>query len=145
MTILMSTPGKIEYAQSPLSEISRQLGQIGGSGKLATRLTAAPVDLHLEVRRVGRIRFPVTPRAARKLIRVARPARHGFKDETRLDPRVRDTWEIAKSSISIDQSRWMETLAPQLDRIRRHLGLPDGCHLRAQLHDTRIFSHFSGV
>lgn len=139
MTILTSTPGKIEHAQSPLSEISRQLGQIGGPGKFATRLTAAPADLHLGVRGVGRIRFPVTPSTARKLIRVARPARHGFKDETRLDPSVRDTWEVAKSSISIDQSRWMETLAPQLDRIRRHLGLPDRCQLRAQLHNMLIY------
>jgi len=139
MTILTSTPGNIEHTQSPLSEISRQLGQIGGSGKFATRLTAAPADLHLEVRGVGRIRFPVTPGTARKLIKVARPARHGFKGETRLDPRVRDTWEVAKSSISIDQSRWMETLAPQLVRIRRHLGLPDGCQLRAQLHNMLVY------
>jgi hypothetical protein len=139
MTILTSTRGKIEHAQSPLSEISRQLGQIGGPGEFATRLTAAPADLHLEVRGVGRIRFPITPSTARKLIKVARPARHGFRDETRLDPRVRDTWEVAKSSISIDQSRWMETLAPQLDRIRRHLGLPDGCQLRAQLHNMLVY------
>jgi hypothetical protein len=136
---LTSTPGKIEHAQSPLSEISRQLGQIGGRGKFATRSTAPAGDLHLEVRGVGRIRFPVTPSTARKLIRVARPARHGFKDETRLDPRVRDTWEVAKSSISIDQYRWMETLAPQLDRIRRQLGLPDGCQLRAQLHNMLVY------
>ncbi len=139
MTILTSTSGKIEHAQSPLSEISRQLGQIGGPGNFAIRLTAAPADLHLEVRGVGRIHFPVTPSTARKLIKIARPARHGFKDETRLDPRVRDTWEVAKSSISIDQSRWMETLAPQLDRIRRHLGLPDGCQLRAQLHNMLVY------
>ncbi len=139
MTILTSAPGKIEHAQSPLSEISRQLGQIGGRGKFATRLTAAPADLHLEVRGVGRIRFPITPSTARKLIKVAHPARHGFKDETRLDPRVRDTWELAKSSISIDHSRWMATLVRQLDRIRRHLGLPGGCQLRAQLHNMLVY------
>src|SRR5271167_1817188 len=110
MTILTSPPGKIEPARSPLSEISQQLGQIGGHGKFAARLTTAPADLHLEVRGVGRIRFPVTPSAARKLIKVAHPARHGYKDETRFDPRVRDTWEVAKSRISIDQSRWNETL-----------------------------------
>ena len=43
MTILTSTPGKFEHAQSRLSEIGRQLGQIGGPGKFTTRSTA--VDL----------------------------------------------------------------------------------------------------
>jgi hypothetical protein len=36
------------------------------------------------VQGVGRIRFPVSPTTARKLAEVARPARHGFKDQTRL-------------------------------------------------------------
>jgi hypothetical protein len=139
MTILTLTAGKIEHARSPLFEISRQLGQIGGSGKFATRATAPADDLHLEVRGVGRVRFPVTSTAARKLCGVARPALHGFKAETRFDPRVRDTWEVAKSRISIDQSRWTDTLATELDRIRRNLGLPAGYQLKAQLHNMLVY------
>lgn len=140
MTILTSTAGKIEHAKSQLPEISRRLGQIGGPGQFAIRQTTAAGDLHLEVRGVGRIHFPVTPGTARRLCEVARPARHGFKDETRLDPRVRDTWEIAKSRISIDQSRWMKTLAPRLDRIRSELGLPTQCRLKAQLHNLLVYA-----
>jgi len=52
---------------------------------------------------------------------------------------VRDTWEVAKSRISIDQCRWNETLAAQLDRIRRDLGLPDGYQLKAQLHNMLVY------
>jgi hypothetical protein len=125
---------------SPLQEVSRQLARIGSSGSFATRLTVAAGDFHLEVQGVGRIRFPITPSTARRLCAIARPARHGFKDETRLNPRVRDTWEIAKSRISIDQSRWMNTLAPQLDRICRGLGLPQGCRLEAQLHNMLVYA-----
>ena len=33
-----------------------------------------------------------------------------------------------------------ETLAPQLDRIRRDLGLPDGCQLKAQLHNMLVYA-----
>jgi hypothetical protein len=139
MSILTSTPAKIEHAQSLLSEISRQLGQIGSPGKFATRSTAPSGDLHLKVHGVGRVRFPILPTTARKLCGVARPALHGFKAETRFDPRVRDTWELAKSRISIDQSRWTETLAMQLDRIRRDLGLPDGYQLKAQLHNMLVY------
>jgi 2OG-Fe(II) oxygenase superfamily len=133
-------PRKIEQVKFPLQEVSRQLAKIGSSGSFAARLTVAAGDLHLEVQGVGRIRFPITPSTARRLCAVARPARHGFKDETRLDQRVRDTWEIAKSRISIDQSRWMNTLAPQLDRICRGLGLPQGCSLKAQLHNMLVYA-----
>lgn len=52
---------------------------------------------------------------------------------------MRDTWEVAKSRISIDQSRWNETLATQLDRIRRDLGLPDGHKLKAHLHNMLVY------
>jgi hypothetical protein len=140
MNILTKIPRKIEQVKSPLQEVSRQLTKIGSSGSFATRLTVAAGDLHLEVQGVGRIRFPITPSTARRLCAVARPARHGFKDETRLDQRVRDTWEIAKSRISIDRSRWMNTLAPQLDRICRGLGLPQGCRLKAELHNMLVYA-----
>jgi hypothetical protein len=137
---MTSTAGEIERDGSPRFEISRQLARIAGSGKFATRRTASADDLDLEVRGVGRIRFPITPGTARKLCAVARPARHGFKNETRLDKRVRDTWEIAKSRISIDRRRWSKTMAPQLERIGKELGLPTGSRLKAELHNLLVYA-----
>src|SRR5271163_2151918 len=140
MNIVTQIPRKIEQAKSPLQQVSRQLAKIGSPGSFATRLTVSAGDLHLEVQGVGRIRFPITPTTARRLCAVARPARHGFKDETRLDHRVRDTWEIAKSRISIDQSRWSKTMAPQLERIGKDLGLPTGSRLKAELHNLLVYA-----
>lgn len=125
-----------------LEGISRQLARIGTPGSFATRRTAAAGDLNLEVQDVGRVRFPVTISTARRLCEIARPARHGFKDETRFDRRVRDTWEIPKSRIYVDESRWMRTLSPQLERIRRDLGdswvLRDLERYTAQRHQSDI-------
>jgi hypothetical protein len=137
---MTSTAGEIERDGSPRFEISRQLARIAVSGKFATRRTASADDLDLKVRGIGRIRFPITPGTARKLCAVARPARHGFKNETRLDKRVRDTWEIAKSRISIDRPRWSKTMAPQLERIGKDLGLPTGSRLKAELHNLLVYS-----
>ena len=120
--------------------VSTLLAQIGAPGAFATRRTAAPGDLNLEVKGVGRIRFPITATTARRLCEVARPARHGFKDQTRLDTRIRDTWEIPRSRISIDPLRWKKTLVPQLDRIRRELGFPEGCRLDAKLHNMLVYA-----
>lgn len=123
-----------------LETLGRLLTSIGSPGTFATHRRVAPDDLNLEVEGVGRIRLPISASAARKLCAVARPARHGFKDQTRFDTRVRDTWEVPKSRISIDQSRWQKTLRPQLERIRRELGLPEGCRLKAQLHNLLVYA-----
>ena len=122
-----------------LEEIARLLERIGGRGSYATRRSSPPDDLGLEVRGIGRIRFPITPAAARKLCELARPARYGYKNETRLDRRVRDTWEIPAIRLSIDERRWARTLVPQLERIRRDLGLPGKCRLRADLHNLLVY------
>ena len=121
-----------------LDEIAKLLRRIDTGGTFATRTTRSPKDLHLAVEGVGRVSLPVTPATARKLCGVAKPARHGYKNETRLDRGVRDTWEIPAERLTLDE-RWAKTLAPQLERIRRDLGLPRGCRLRAQLHNLLIY------
>jgi hypothetical protein len=126
--------------KDPLEEIGLLLGRIGPAGSFATRQTVPVDDLRVEVKEIGRIRLPITAATARKLCAVARPARHGFKDQTRLDTGVRDSWEIPKSRISIDQRRWKKTLAPALDRIRRRLGLPEACRLEARLHNLLVYA-----
>jgi hypothetical protein len=108
--------------------------------EVATQITAAPDKLKLEVSGVGPIQFPVSPASARRLCKAARPARYGFKDQTRLDPKVRDTWEISRDLISIDAVRWKPALAEALDRIGGVLGIPRGQHLKAQLHNLLIYA-----
>ncbi len=123
-----------------LESLSRLLASIGSSSTFATHRKVAPDDLSLEVKGVGHIRLPISAGTAHKLCAVARPAPHGFKEQTRLDTRVRDTWEISKTRISIDQSRWKKTLQPQLARLQRELGLPEGCRLEAQLHNLLVYA-----
>ncbi len=120
-------------------ELTDLLAKISPPGAFAARTTAAPDALRLEVRGVGRVALPVTRARARRLCGVARPARYGLQDQTLLDPGVRDTWEIARSRIRIDQRRWKQTLLPELERIRRGLGLPEDCRLSAALHNMLVY------
>ncbi len=119
--------------------LSALLAQIGPPAAFATRSAVSPEDLRLEVKGVGPIRLPVTRARALKLCRVARPARYGLQNRTLLDHTVRDTWEIPKSRVKIDQRRWKQTLLPQLQQIRRDLGLAEDCRLRADLHNLLVY------
>ncbi|MBI1874595.1 MAG: hypothetical protein HYS05_12035 [Acidobacteria bacterium] len=111
---------------------------LGGRANLGRAISPAD-DLCLEVKGVGRIGWPITSATARRLCAIARPARYGLKDQTRLDPRVRDTWEIPKSRVRIDERRWATRFRPLLDRIRCDLGLADGSHLKAELHNMLVY------
>jgi predicted 2-oxoglutarate/Fe(II)-dependent dioxygenase YbiX len=116
------------------------LGRIGRSGTFAVKLDANADDLRLDVTGVGRVGFPVSNAKAAALCRVAKPARHGFKDQTVLDTTVRDTWEISKSRIKIDERRWQTALTSALERIARGLGLGPGAELRASLHNLLVYA-----
>ncbi len=123
-----------------LEQIGELLSEIGAADSFTARRTAETDDLRVEVRGIGRLRYPISRAQAQRLCRVARPARYGRGEKTLLDQRVRDTWEIPKSRVKIDRRRWNRTLLPLLDKLRDDLGLADGCKLKAELHSMLVYA-----
>jgi hypothetical protein len=122
-----------------LEVIGEVLGEVHAGGRFTAQRTATADDLHLEVKGVGPIRLPVSRAQAKELCGVARPARYGRGEETLLDKRVRDTWEVPKSRVKIDKRRWNRTLLPVLEGLRGDLGLPEGFRLKAELHSMLVY------
>jgi 2OG-Fe(II) oxygenase superfamily len=120
-------------------QLRAALAEIERPGTFVVQREVPASALQLEVRGVGPVTFPISATTARALCASALLARHGFKEQTRLDRTVRDTWEIAKAQIKIDQKRWHEVLVPELDRIRQRLGLASNCTLRAELHNLLVY------
>jgi 2OG-Fe(II) oxygenase superfamily len=129
-----------EVELPPQESLSEVLGALNRPGSFAVRREVPTSDFLLEVSGVGPISLPVSPAKARALCSVAKPARHGFKDQTRLDKAVRDTWEIPRTRLKLDQRRWKQTLAPELLRIKTELGLAGDCELRAELHNLLVYA-----
>lgn len=96
-------------------------------------------DFVLTVEGVGPIALPVTRKTAHALCGMASPAMHGYKDETRLDKNVRDTWEIPASRLSLDGSTWPRFLKKVMTRVTRELAMPEGAALRAELHNLLVY------
>ncbi len=120
-------------------EIADLLAAFGGSqDSFATKFTVL-ADPLIEVDGVGPISLPITSQAAHRLCAQAVPASHGYKDQTRIDARVRDTWEISGSQVHFRSPRWPEILSQCLDRIRRELDLPPSGHLIAELDKLLIY------
>ncbi len=120
-------------------DLADLLRDVKGGGSFSTRRTAPIGDLSIEVRGVGPLRLPVPAAQAKDLRLIARPARYGKGEDTLLDRRVRDTWEIARSRVSIDARRWANTLGPMLRLVRDDLGLPPSASLDADLHSMLVY------
>ena len=127
-------------APSPREQVARILGSISGAGSFSARRAVPADDLHIEVRGVGRLQFPVPDAQARLLRAIARPASYGQGEQTLLDPRVRDTWQIPISRVKIDKRLWNRTLQPVLVRLGDDLGLPAGSELRAELQSMLVYT-----
>lgn len=120
--------------------VRETLAPIRSGGSFAASLEVPSAGLRLDVKGVGPLSFPLSETKARSLCSVALLAQHGFKDETRLDTKVRNTWEVPKSRVKIEQRRWNETLVPALDQLRSELGLTPNCTLRAELHNLLVYA-----
>ena len=100
----------------------------------------APEGLRIDVAGVGALSIPVSSAQARQLVAIARPARDGLGERTLTDSRVRHTWEVPKSRVTINRQWRDETLTPMLAALRADLGLPEGCRLKAKLHAVLVYS-----
>lgn len=121
-----------------LVQVVEVLAGIASGGRFATRIELDPGVLWLSVKGAGRIRLPVDSVGAKALIRVAKPAKYGKGTATLTDRRVRDTWVVPKSQITIDPP-WQPAEVGLLAKIRDRLGLPATTTLHADLHDLLVY------
>jgi len=125
---------------SAREQVATLLGDVTAAGSFSARRTAPADTLPIEVKGLGRLRFPVSAAQARQLSGVARPARYGKGTRTLLDRRVRDTWQIPLSRVKIDKRRWNQTLQPVLEDLRADLGLPTDSRLTAELQSMLVYT-----
>lgn len=131
-----TTPVPTEPA---IERIQQLLASAGAPGTFATRRTARSDEIALDVVGVGAVPLPLSRRTAEKLRAVAKPASYGLREKTLLDASVRDTWEVGKRQIMLDEGHWRRTLDRELPRIARDLGVPDGATMRAELHNLLLY------
>ena len=77
-----------------MEDIITALKKIKEQGSFCGKRTTPTDKLHLEIKQFGRLKFPLTARNAKTLIKLAKPAKFGLHDQTLLDNNVRDAWEI---------------------------------------------------
>jgi hypothetical protein len=103
-------------------------GRFCAEGRLALDAVA------VTVRNVGALDRPVTSESAAALHAASAPARHGRREATLLDKRVRDTGEIDAGALSLE---WAAGALPSLQaEVAQALGVPG---LEARLHNLLVY------
>jgi hypothetical protein len=120
-------------------EIAERLQDIASPASFAVQRSAPVEALRIDVTGVGPLNLPLSPKTVSGLRAVATPSRYGLRERTVYDVRVRNSWEIARRRIRIDQQRWNATLTPLLDEIRAGLGLAGDVVLKAKLHNMLLY------
>ena len=120
-------------------EITELLEDIAPPGRFAVQRSAPAEALRIDVKGVGALDLPLSPRTVSRLRAVAKPSHYGLRDRTVFDKRVRNSLEIARRRIRVDRLRWNEALIPLLDEIRASLGLAEGITLKAELHNMLLY------
>ena len=113
--------------------------QSPAQGNFSAKQVSDVDDLSITIKDLGKLKLPITPRKAKQLIKHAKPAKYGLKDQTLLDKSVRDCWEIPKSHIKIDKRLWKKSFDGALQELKLALGLSEDAQLKAQLHNLLIY------
>ncbi len=94
-----------------------------------------PIDaLTVSVKDHGLLSCPLPPAAAQALHTASAPARHGLRDKTMLDKRVRDTGELQAGTLDL---RWAEGAREALQaEVASTLGLKQ---IQARLHNLLVY------
>ncbi|MFD4442208.1 2OG-Fe(II) oxygenase [Nocardia sp. NPDC058519] len=119
-----------------LHAIGELLGAVGQTGSFAVRDTVPGGNPALKVDGIGAVTLPVSAEQARALCEIAHPAHYGRGEQTLLDPSVRDTWQIPRELVTVDDQRM---LTPLLDSLRDRLGLAPERTLSAELHSVLVY------
>ena len=127
-------------AEDPdLQALARSLRRLGGTGGFAAMHHEPAVGLSIDVDGVGRCDFPLSPERIAALIERAVPSPFGYRDETRHDPAVRDSWEIDGAAVHVDARQWSARFERGIAAIATGLGLPAD-DLRPTLHKLLVYA-----
>lgn len=123
----------------PLELLTAALADLKSPGDFAVAIPVASDDLHLDVKGVGALTYPIPAAVAEQLCAVGRPAAFGRGDKTLLDSKVRNTWEIPKSRIKLDARAWKPTLTAQLTVLKASLGIPENVEIEATFDKMLVY------
>lgn len=122
-----------------LKSIVESLREGSAIERFCTSFSLPSDGLKIEIEDFGIIDGSLSDRRILKLIKEARLASFGWRDQTIIDTRVRNVWEIPASKIATPKASFEQLFGPALKRVQNDLGLAEQGYLEAELHNLLIY------
>ncbi len=122
-----------------LENVTKSLELTNSKDKFCTSLDLPAKGLKFAVKDVGDITGQISQLTAKALIKEAHLASFGWRDQTVVDTRVRNVWEVPKSKIKIPKRDFNKVFGSALEKIKMDLGLAEEGKLTADLHNLLIY------
>jgi hypothetical protein len=135
----MSSPSTEGIESIELQGVVKALHSVTPPVRFSTSLTFSAADFKVEVDEFGEIGAAVSEKVIRGLIKASRLASFGWRDQTVVDTRVRNVWEIPANNLKIGGTEFAEQLNEGLKTIQKDLGIAEQGELRAKLHNLLIY------
>lgn len=125
--------------QPTIDRIARSLARLDGSGSFSHYHLESGLGLYLEVDGVGRCALPPSDEDLAALLERASPSPFGYRDETRVDTAVRDSWELPGARVHLDPRRWSQRFDRGVARVAEALGFPPDAVVTPTLQKLLIY------
>ena len=96
-----------------------------------------PTTIGLEVNNLGPISLPLDDFQANRLVEMCQQAPFGKDNQTLVDLKVRDSFQLDPSQVKITHPDWEQQLEKLVERVRRELGCPS--KVKAKLYKMLIY------
>ena len=127
------------FQSKTLFAVAKALQSAPTSGQFHTSFKTSSTDFIFEVNGFGSVDANLSTKAIRALIKEGHLASFGWRDQTIVDTRVRNVWEIPSRKIKFNKKNFNKIIGPALKRIQTDLGLDEAGELTADLHNLLIY------
>ena len=92
----------------------------------------------LDVAGLGPVGLPLTPKAAKDLIKHCHQAPHGKGEQTLVDTKVRRVWRLEPGHFRLENPEWDRVVKGIVNKVQEELGL-ESQKLESHLYDLLLY------
>ena len=89
-----------------MDEVLAALESIEQVGSFFAEQQIPAHQLTIKVNKIGALTYPMSQDQIEKLLKIAKPAKFGWKDQTIFDDKVRKVWEVPAKQVRIGKKEW---------------------------------------
>lgn len=119
--------------------INKSLEHLDKKDLFFTSFKMPSKKLEVSIKGIGDLDYPLSQKMIKILIKESNLASFGWRDQTVIDTKVRNVWEIPAKQIKFSKESITEIIQPSLEKIKSDLGLDDRGKLSVQLHNLLIY------